>query len=458
MFHLRWEGTGKHDPTPKKYVENIMKIRILIVSILLLVSGISAVSAAATIQATDPLSAAGLVYISGYETNPPVFYPGESGTVTVHVTNAANASVLVSQPNLIEPNTHINNQGAFAAATNIGPGATTDYNFVISAPSSEGTFFPLFTVSTNVYGANAINSQLKLKVDATDVRASISARPDTFSTSKKDTVNVSVSNPRTGDITNVLVVPIENGADVTPDETFVGTLKAGSSVQIPFAITPNRAKEITFHVSFNNGDNKHSRDVVLPLNLGENKKGAQVVVNNIETTSSGTTTTLKGDVTNNGLTDAKSVLVTVGSPAKPANPNPVYALGNLAPDDFSSFEVTYTLQGPATSIPLVVEYKDDDGTVFSKTFTIDTSSGTGFAAGGVQNGAAASGVSSSRRGGPFGSFGSGMNQLPVTEIVIILIAIIALIIAWKKGLLKKLSERFRRTKNGDLMPPERKDE
>jgi len=366
--------------------------------------------------------------------------------VTVHVANAANASVLVSQPNLIDPHLKINNQGDFSTSTTIGPGATIDYNFLVTADGTDGTYFPLFTVSTNVYGAHAINSQIKIKIDSTDVRGSISARPDTFAVSKKDTVNVSVVNARLGDITNVLIVPIENGADISPDESYVGTLKAGTSVQVPFSVTPERATNITFHVTFNNGDNKHANDVVLPVNLGENKKGAQIVINNIESSSSGNTITLKGDATNNGLTDAESVLVTVGSPATPVNPNPVYAVGNLQPDDFSSFEVSYTSPEPG-SVPLIVEFKDADGTVYKKTYTITTSTGTGLpgsaGAPGTQAGTS-QGSSFNRRGGPLGSFGSGFNQLPVIPIIIGLIAIIALIVAWRKGLLKRLADRFRK--------------
>jgi hypothetical protein len=178
--------------------------------------------------------------------------------------------------------------------------------------------------------------------------------------------------------------------------------------------------------------------------------GAQIVVNNIESSSSGSTTTLKGDVTNNGLTAAKSVLVTVGSPATPVNPNPVYAIGNLEPDDFSSFEVDYTTKGPG-AIPLIVQYKDAEGHVFEEKSTID-GNGTGFGSAAALNGAAgaASGTSNIRRGGGmFGSFGSGFNQLPVTQIVIILVAIIALIIAWRKGLLKRFTDRFKKKSEPD---------
>ena len=49
----------------------------------------------------------------------------------------------------------------------------------------------------------------------------------------------------------------------------------------------------------------------------------------------------------------------------------------------------------------------------------------------------------------FGSFGSGFNQIPVTQIVIILVAIIALIIAWRKGLLKRFTDRFKKKSEPD---------
>ena len=421
-------------------------VSLFIISILLLFAGTSAASAAAvnTVAVTDPLDAAALVYISGYEITPDVFYSGETETATVHVTNAANTTVFVSQPNLIESHVKVLNGDSFTTATAIGPGETTDFNFVIIPDGTDGNYFPLFTVSTNVYGAGAIHSQLRLKIDSTDIRTSISEKPDTFSASTKDRVNVSIVNPRDGDITDLLVVPEVDGAEISPEESYVGTLKAGSSVQVPFAITPDKATDVTFHVTYKNGDNKHSTDLVLPLTLGDNKGGAEIVVNNVESSSSGTTLTLKGDVTNNGLTDARSVLVTVESPATPINPNPVYAIGNLEPDDFSSFEVTYTMTGTG-KVPVVVEYKDEDGNVFTERFSISTNSNTvASGSGSAQSGAIPSGGPGGSRG--MMGLGSGINQLPVTQIAVILVAIIALLVAWRKGLLKPLTDKFQKKK------------
>lgn len=429
-----------------------MHYRLWISTLILLFCLVAAASAA-----TNPQDAAALVYVSGYESDPQVFYPYETGTITVHVTNAANASVGVSQPNLIDDHFHILNRDSFSTTTNIGPGSTVDYTFLVTVDPPEGTHFPIFTVSSDAWGAQAIHSTLKVKVDSTDVRASIAKKPDAFSLSKKDTVNVSIVNPRDGDVTDVLIIPEGPGVDVSPSESYIGTLKAGSSVQVPFQVTPGKPTDLTFHVSFRNGDNKHTTDLILPLALGEDKMGAELVVNNIASSVSGGTTTLKGDVTNNGLTDAKSVLVTVGSPANPINPNPVYAIGNLQPDDFSSFEVTYTTTGTGP-VPILVEFKDTDGSVFHESFSFSASTNTGVpGAAGVPNAAigSAAGPSNNRRGGLFGSFGSGFGQIPVTEIVIGLIAIVVLLVAWRKGLLRRLANKFRKDPLPESQPRER---
>jgi len=419
-----------------------MKPLPLMTGILFVLVLISSVSAAGnTIQATSKEDAAALVYVSGYDMEPAVFYPYESGTITVRVTNAANASVVLSEPSLIESHLKILSENAFNTKTTIGPGQTVSYTFVVEVDAMDGTYYPLFSISP-VINTYAIHSTLTLKVDSTDVRAGIAKKPDTFSASKKETVNVSITNPRDAAVDNVLIVPESDGAEVFPQESFIGTLAAGQSVQVPFSITPDKETNVTFHVSFLSGDTKHTTEVVLPVTLEKDKMGAEIVVNNIESSSSGMTTTLKGDVTNNGLTDAKSILVTVGDPARPMNPNPVYAIGNLEPDDFSSFEITYAYAGNK-SVPLIVEYKDEEGNTFTESFSIAASDSMALPGAGSPQALSGAGGSTQRRG-MFGSFGSGFGQIPVTEIVIILVAIALLAYAWRKGYLTSLRNRFRK--------------
>ncbi len=351
-----------------------------------------------------------------------VFYPYETGTITVHVTNGANASVSLSQPNLFDPHAHVMNLDTFTTATNLGPGATMDYSFIVSVDPPDGTYFPLFTVSTDAYGSNAIHYPIKLKVDSTDVRGSISTKPDTFSLEKKNTVNVSVTNPRLGDITDVLIVPQASGIEVSPAESFIGTLNAGESVQVPFELTPNQQQSnITFLVSYRNGDNKHTTSVPLPINLGDDKTAAVPVINNIVVTSLGASYHLTGDVNNAGISDAKAMVLTVNAPASPMAPYPEYAIGSLASDDFSSFELNFAAND-LTAVPLQVRWKDANGNSFTTVKMLNVreilsgSGATGTRTGsssGSGTAAAASGGSTARTGGPQGGgslFGIGGNR------------------------------------------------
>jgi hypothetical protein len=80
---------------------------------------------------------------------------------------------------------------------------------------------------------------------------------------------------------------------------------------------------------------------------------------------------------NAGLESTRSVLVTAGAPATPIDPFRVYVVGTLDPDDISTFEVTFQTDTGVTEIPLVVEYRDDDGNLYTATRPISLENRTG---------------------------------------------------------------------------------
>ena len=429
-----------------------MKIISGLSSIILLLLLVATASAAtgSNITVTNAADVTASVYISSYDLDPPVFYPYETGTITVHVTNPTDTAIGLSQPDLIEQHVHILNQGTFSTVTTVGPGATVDYPFVVTMDPPDGTYFPLFTVSSNA-GGSSIHAQIKVKVDSTDIRASIALKPDNFAISRTDTVNVSITNPRSGDVTNVLIVPEGSGVDITPSEAWVGTLKAQSSVQVPFQVTPNQQQPgLTFHVSYSNGDNKHTQDVPLPLNIGQDKTGAVPVINNVAITSSGSSYKLSGDVNNAGVTDAKAMVLTIGAPAKAVEPYGEYSIGSLASDDFASFDLTFT-SSDLSSVPLVISWKDADGNSFSTTKNLDLrsiassgtsgtsagssgSSGTTGTAAGTSAGRSFGGGGPGGGGGIFG-FGGGSRGGGLSSFYPIIagaIIIVAGIVVWKK--------------------------
>ena len=438
-------------------------ISFLIVLVFLIASAHAATSTTTSDStSTTAQDAASLVYVSSVKIDPEVFYPYEQGTITVTLMNSGTSSIGLSNPDILSEKVHIMNKDSWNTMSFIGPGSTITYSFLVKVDPPDGTYFPLFTAGTQ--NAGSIHYPLIIKVDSADIQASISQKPDTFAQSTKDTVNVSIINPRAAAIKNIIITPSGEGIEVSPSQKYVSVLNGQSSVEIPFSVTPDQDTILTFHIGYQNGDNDHSTDVILPIVLGENKKAAIPIVNNVELTSAGSSYTLKGDINNAGLTDAKSMVVTVGTPAKAEEPYAQYAIGSLAADDFSSFEITFTTTD-LSSVPLVITWKDKDGNSFSitKNLNLRTSSGSsGTSSVSASSGSGSAGVtptttggSSSRTsggfsGGPpgggsifgFGGRSSGgiSSYIPVIATGIIIIAGIVL---WmkRKWIVAKLKKR-----------------
>ena len=352
-------------------------ISCLIVLVLMISSAHAATSTTTSDSTSTPSQdAASQVYVSSVKIDPEVFYPYELGTITVTLTNSGTSSVGLSNPDILSEKIHIMNQDSWNTMSFIGPGSSLTYSFLVKADPPDGTYFPLFTVGAQ--NAGSIHYPLMIKVDSADIQASISQQPDNFALSTKDTVTLNIINPRNAVIKNIIVTPAGEGIDVSPSQKYISVLNGQSSVEVPFSVTPNQQSRLNFHISYQNGDNDHTIDLILPITLGDNKKAAIPVVNNVELASSGTSYTLTGDVNNAGLTDAKSMIVTVSAPAQPVEPYAQYAIGSLAADDFSSFEITFSSRD-LSSVPLLITWKDNDGNSFNTTkiLNLRTTSGSG---------------------------------------------------------------------------------
>ena len=360
-----------------------------IIFLLLLAATASAATSTATSDSTSNTAqdAASLVYVSSVKIDPEVFYPYEQGTISVTLANSGTSSVGLSNPDILSEKVHIMNKDSWNTMSFIGPGSTITYSFLVKADPPDGTYFPLFTVGAQ--NAGSIHYPITIKVDSADIQTSISQKPDNFALSTKDTVTLSIINPRSAAIKNIIITPTGQGIDVSPSQKYVSILNGQSSVEIPFSVTPDQDSNLTFHISYQNGDNDHTAYVILPITLGENKKAALPVVNNVELASSGTSYTLTGDVNNAGLTDAKSMIVTIGAPAKAVEPYAQYAIGSLAADDFSSFEITFTATD-LSSVPLVITWKDNDGNSFSITKNLNLRTNTGSGSTGTVSGGSVS--------------------------------------------------------------------
>ena len=156
-----------------------------------------------------------------------------------------------------------------------------------------------------------------------------------------------------------------------PSQTYIGYLAAGTSTLVNFTVTPDSPTTLFLNVDYGNGDNDHTINTTLPILFTTDKMQADPVMSNIVIALNNGTYDVTGDVTNAGLSNANGVTVTSGSPAMPQDPQKNYVIGTLKPDDFGSFEVTFTSPDSTTSVPLQLTYKDNDGNIITSIQNID---------------------------------------------------------------------------------------
>ena len=325
----------------------------------------------------DTIQAANNVYMSNYTLDPAVLFTGDTATATFHVTNGnANQSVMVNHATFGDNDVHLTS-GTYDTSLNIGPLQTQSFVFSIDTSKTAGTYYPSFSLSFSA--GNGMYYLTPVKVDNTPLVMTIAVQPDAFTRGVKETISVQISNPRDNDIKNVIFEATGNGATLTPSKTYIGYLASGTSSVVNFTVTPDIPTSLFMHVDYDNGDNPHTINMILPIQFTTDKQQADPVMSNIVVTLNNGTYDVTGDITNAGLSTANGVTVTSLSPAVPQDPDRNYVIGALKPDDFGSFEVTFKAPEGTTSVPIQQSYKDSNGNVITSVQNIDLTQATGQA-------------------------------------------------------------------------------
>ncbi|MFA5615170.1 MAG: CARDB domain-containing protein, partial [Methanoculleus sp.] len=333
--------------------------------LLLLLSAITGGAAAASVSAEEQIA------VTSVTVNPDTLMRGDTGTVTVEIKNTGETGVAISRAKLYPNGIAVINDKTYDSVGIIGPGNTMSFTFTVRADTADGIYYPTFYLDLRDSGSARYS--VPVMVESTGIQINVVDAPETFPADSKDTITLSVGNPRESSVNGVTVTLSGEGIRSTRTAAFLGALAQDEMKDVQFEITASQSAELNFDVSYRNGINEHHTTLTVPVEIGERAVAPDMVVNNIEIARSGSAITLTGDVTNAGLKDAYSVKVTVDDPATPTDPYPVYVVGGLEPDDFSSFEVTCNAEG-VSSIPLVVEYRDQDGRTFTETVNVSLNS------------------------------------------------------------------------------------
>jgi len=334
---------------------------------------VTAGAATTTSVTADPQTAAGQLSVTKVTLDPEVFYEGDRGTIALEVTNSGTESVAIHRATFYDNDIEVSGN-PYEASTSIGGGNKQTFTYTVVANAPEGIYYPIFSISFR--DAGSLRYPVKVQVENAPLRVSLLEKPDTFSTGKKEQVKLLVGNPRDNSVNGLNVVAQGSGFDIVPSSYFVGTLDSDRSVIVPFTITPSGPGDLVFHVNYKNGINPHETTLTVPVTLLDSKKQARPVVSNIQEKSDlDGTIHITGDVTNAGLEPAKAVIITASPPAVPVDPYKSYVVGGLEPDDFSSFEVTFTAEN-VTSVPIQVSYRDSDGNLYTEISNVDITSNT----------------------------------------------------------------------------------
>lgn len=309
------------------------------------------------------------VMITSYQITPEVLMRSDIGTVTVTVKNMESVkSINIKEARMLGRDIKVLSDSYFNIGR-LGPGESLNLAFTIKAGYTDGIYYPKVLVEAE--GAQSIRYLLQVKVDSTPLTIGVKEVPEDIFTGERARIELVVGNPRQNTVTGVKIVTEDK--EVIPSEVFIGALSADESKVASFNFTPQTkgAHVLNFKLEFKNGDNQHSADLSVPLDVTESKKSAELILTGLEVESTLGMNVYKitGDINNAGLEEAKSVVMRVGDTEgiEAVHPYKAYFVGLLSPDDFSSFELDVKVGENVTKVPLIIEYKDEDGNLFSKT-------------------------------------------------------------------------------------------
>lgn len=307
------------------------------------------------------------VMVTNVSMDPQVFMVGDTGTIAIEVINNGAQSVAIRRATMFDEEIIVDSR-PYDTMTYLGAGNRMSFTFTVTAPVDEGIYYPTF--SMDFRDAGYLRYPVKLQVQDKPLKISVIKKPDVFMDGKKENVEILIGNPRDNAVSGVVVYPSGEGIETTPSSIFIGMIAPDQSQKVSFSITPTKSTDLEIHVDYMNGINSHSEIIRIPVDLGDSKTRAELILSNIQVERSGSEYTLSGDVTNAGLEVANAVVITSGDEVTPLDPYRKYVVGTLQPDDFSGFEITFSTEG-AGNVPVVVSYKDNDGKLYTTTTNIN---------------------------------------------------------------------------------------
>jgi hypothetical protein len=367
---------------------------------------------------TFPATADPSIIISDYKLTPGEFMPGETGILSLMITNAeavatttettggASHSVSVTETNgvVIEriyissvPDANGNQIRSILGANgyqdlgNLAAGASMKISFEMIAEEniSNGYYFPKVHIDlkNDDYG-NYEDVVFPIEIQVNDHPLEIipENNPMTISMSGASDISLTLINLRESALDNIIITPHGNdNYRIQPEKLVLSQLGASSSEEIQFSIIPETigTYQLEFDVSYENGDNSHTTTTSLTVETIDNFDVAPIIYSMPSSIEVGATEEIRLKVYNSKAESISSVIVTPHTDAR-VTPSQ-YFVGSMDADDIYSLsfdiDTTGLTQNKTYDISFTVSFKQDDTTfetpIIQSSFEVIGSNGNG---------------------------------------------------------------------------------
>lgn len=325
-----------------------------LVCILLIFSCAGNVAAAET-------TTSGQVIVTEYSLDPKVFYPGDEGILTVTLKNAGSTPVNVGMPALLGGQFQYLNSKQMVPVGILGAGGETSVSLQIKPTGSTtvGMAYPYFSVDYTVEGGGSITNpvrvQIPIEIDDSDLSIQLIEKPNMISQGSMGKYKLRIGNPRAYQITGLTVSISGDGITSKQDGYFLGTVTANNYTDIEIDIATAGDTNLIVKSEYRNGKNTHSSTVEIPVYV---TGSSSVVISDLVAIKYENKYKVTGTVYNPGLRDISSVVVVAGPPAIPEGSYQA-ALGVIEGNDNGEFELSFSVSGEPTTVPIIITYQDE---------------------------------------------------------------------------------------------------
>jgi len=340
---------------------------------------------------TPAINADPAVMISNYEYDPSVLIAGDTATLTVTLYNAETTATRTSQSTAgttstttVQTSGGVLQRVSVVSASDgdkeiralqyyddvgpIAPGASIPINFEIVSDEemADGWYYPKIRVDLESASHTDVLYPIPIKVSSSKVDLISKEVPSKVSISGSTSITLSVVNNFEASVDSVTVEPFEvEGFDVSPKSIFVGSVDSASSEDVSFSVNPNSIGKfnLSFVVSYKNGDNAHNESLNFSLQVIESLDVAPVIYSVPSSVGKGENARIRLEIYNAKDEEISGVIVTPFNTDLSVSPSQ-YFIGSMDSDDVfsASFEVdTSTLKiGENYSMDFKVSFKQGE--------------------------------------------------------------------------------------------------